>query len=552
MSADHKQIDSSSRTPVPPNGRGVWRRIGNAPSSLRFQLLAAVNVVMVIGLAIILAVDYHRELNDRLLAKQTALAHQAMLLAPAIQRLDPADTSAIQTYIDEVCAQMHQSSAPGHHILVRLGGTAGAHSEVDHSHANAVVLQARAHFDGTPDMVERLGEAAGAGAAQLTLAGKPYIFGTYRDHFGGSGGTLDIFISESVSNVLQEVRGHLLWRMGAMALLGVVAMGVIDLILIRLVTRPLGRLVRSVRRISDGHLGDAPEPFRTSEMRFVSEEIASMSAALAGNERHRRIEMDKGRRIQENLLPRGTQVRGATFDTLFEPASAVGGDYFDVLPLPDGSSLWCIADVTGHGVPAAMGAAMLKTLLVSVAPSIETDLPLPKVLAFLSARFLAVTLPEDFASMFLLRWRPKEGIIDYASAGHETAYLISRNGNRRQMPSTGPLLGVDESARWTTATIPISEGDRLFIFTDGAAETIDPDQKVFGRKQFGQLLHQVGNMPRRDALDTVAHTLIQHRGDRSPTDDMTLVAVDFAPDRQITPREPSEPQAVAVPEEDRC
>jgi hypothetical protein len=101
-------------------------------------------------------------------------------------------------------------------------------------------------------------------------------------------------------------------------------------------------------------------------------------------------------------------------------AAGVAGDYYDLLPLQDGGLLVCVADVTGHDVPAAMVASMLKALVLN---AVERSGDPRQILQMVNRVFWRVTLEEDFAGMFLARWDPAAHTLTCAGAGNEPTVL---------------------------------------------------------------------------------------------------------------------------------
>jgi sigma-B regulation protein RsbU (phosphoserine phosphatase) len=271
-------------------------------------------------------------------------------------------------------------------------------------------------------------------------------------------------------------------------------------------------------------LGVQAGPFQTAELAYLARAINSMSFSLAEADRERRTQMAKARRIQEHLLPGADGAPGLRSARLFLPAADVGGDYFDIFRLSDQSWLSCMADVTGHGVSAAMGAVVLKALLLEAA---ERHTAPGEILGRLNDRFAAVSLPEDFASMFVARWYPGAARLEYASAGHETAYFLSASGVLRELPSTGPLLGLQEGGRWEEVTVPVAGGDRLLLVTDGVTETRAPDGRLFGRQQLAGLFSGGRAMPLDEMVRQVDRALAAHRANLPAGDDVTLLAVEF-------------------------
>jgi serine phosphatase RsbU (regulator of sigma subunit) len=322
-------------------------------------------------------------------------------------------------------------------------------------------------------------------------------------------------------------------------LVTLVAAIIVNLVLLRLATRPLRQLVATVRQIARGDRVARAGPFNSEEFTYLADAINTMSSSLAKEEQHRRLEMTKARQIQDHLLPNGIDVPGLALSHIYQPAADIAGDYYDVVGLPDGTWVVCVADVTGHGVPAAMSATILKTLLLH-ATEHHTDPS--QILRFINDRFSHVSLTDDFASMLLARWKPKTGTLEYASGGHEPAWLLPSGGPPRELPSTGWLLGVHEEGTWETETLRVNPGDRLWLFTDGVTEAANPRGVYFGRERLAGEFSNYRGLPIGDAIQRFDEVLAAHREDQATTDDVTVVAVDFVPLR---------PQSLAADQRER-
>ena len=206
------------------------------------------------------------------------------------------------------------------------------------------------------------------------------------------------------------------------------------MILTRIVTRPIKDLVSTVSRIGTGELGVESRSFHSAELDYLAKTINTMSGSLAAADRERKAQMAKAREIQRDLLPSDAETAGLNIAYYFEPADDVGGDYYDVLPLDDGSCLICVADVTGHGIPAAMTAATIKALLMCSAKGRTSP---AEILGFINQSSIKINPSGDFVKMFLVRAFPAEGRIQYASAGHEPAWLRLPDGSLKRLESTG-------------------------------------------------------------------------------------------------------------------
>lgn len=473
--------------------------------SIRFRLLAAVNAAMALILLVLLVVDYYREIAERVAQTHIALEGEAKTLLPAVLRLRPQGTRAIQDYVDTVCGQMQDASSPGHHIGVRVGD---------------VELQATAHHRASPDIFAAMQTAAQSPTRQAEFGSEKLVVGSSRNT------DVEVYVSEYLTNIRRSARGQALLRLARIALLAVVATVVINLVFLRMAAKPLEKLVATVRDIANGNLGVQTGPFKAAELEYLANEINSMSSSLAKVEQHRRQEMAKARRIQDRLLPQPMEVPGLNISHLYQPATEVAGDYYDILPLSDRTWLLCIADVSGHGVPAALNAAMLKTLLLHAT---EYHAAPDRILHFVNERFCAVALEEVFASMLITRWIPETLTLQYASAGHEIAWLYSaKSGSLRELTATGLPLGVCTTSTCQTESIAIAPGDRLLLVTDGVTETFNGRSKPFGRDRLANLFLQSRTFPLTEGVRKIDEALTAHREDGVLTDDTTLIAVEFA------------------------
>ncbi len=470
--------------------------------SIRLKLLLAVNLVLISALAVLLLIDYQTGLSARMLDKQVALSEEADVLLPAVIALQHHGSNDVQAYIDRACSQMQDTTSPGHHIAVVLGQE---------------MLQARTHGRDSPEFIEAMRRGASSPDHQSEVDGQPILVGAR------TSGDIHVFVSEFTTNVRLAARSRLFARAGAIALIGLIAALIVNMVLLRLVTHPINRLVRTVRSIGKGQFAATTEHFGTAELDYLSNEIAAMSDLLAEADGHRRQQMAKARSIQQNLLPRPGDLESAGIYLTHHPAEDVGGDFFDLGYADEHKLIICIGDVVGHGVPAAMSAGMLKTLFSqSIAHSCDPAL----VLAEINRRFHAVTLEGDFATMMMAVIDRRKGEVTYASAGHGAAYLVKADREIIELSTTGMLLGIDPEAVCESAVVPIDSGDILVLLTDGLVETLSPGGKLLGCDPLREVLR--AHAPNGSVQD-IANALLQcasdHRKDSPQLDDITLAVL---------------------------
>lgn len=476
-------------------------------ATIRSRLLLAVNLPLAALVAVFLAYDYSRELGQRLEDKRIALEEEAKTVLPAVLLVRHHGAGSVQRYIDTVCGQMQDADSPGHHIMVELDGE---------------TFQAVAHHRASPEIMQAMREAARAPGHRVSFGEAELAVGAH----GRDGAT--VYISESLENLRESVMGDILRRLAGFALLAILAALVVNVVLVRVISKPLDRLVGTVQEIGAGQLGAEAEPFPTAELDYLAGEINAMSRSLAAADRDRKTQMAKAREIQRALLPQNVAAHGLNVAHIFEPADDVGGDYFDILPLKGGAWLFCVADVTGHGVPAAMTAAMLKALLLQAAESFTSP---DEMMQYINQRYMAVSPLGDFVTLTLVCVAPQHGNLQYASAGHEPAWLLPHTGEIRELSSTGMILGIDGEAEWDVVTIDVAGGDRLLILTDGVSETLSREGKMFGRARLADVLTANSGLTVDEAAGKINEALRAFRDDAAQTDDVTFVLVERARDQ---------------------
>lgn len=477
-------------------------RSARKPPTLARRLLVTVNGAMALLLAVFLVADYRRELGDHLVQKQIALGEEAKTLLPAILRLRAEGLESMQEYLDAVCARMQDTESPAHHIAVRSGTD---------------VMQSTAHGRSSPAIYDAMRAASGL-PHPVPLGDQSLVAGS------ASSKDVIVYVSEDVSAVRRNVLGKMLWRLLGILAMGAVAASLASLILLRTVAQPVKRFVSAVKAISRGEFDTVIDSANSHELASLGFAINGMSESLKRSAQQRQCEMAQAREIQEHLLPRSADVPGMKLAASYRPAAAVAGDYYDTIPLPDGSWLLCIADVSGHGVPAAMSAAMLKSLLTHAS---EHHAAPNEILEFVNRRFLEISPPGLFASMLLVRWQPRRGVLQYASAGHEPGLLRRADGKLTKLKATGFLLGIDPDAKWDLEEYSPRPGERFLAITDGVVEALNSDEELFGRQRVEAILASAADDGLEELVVRLNAALADHQAARPAEDDTTVLAVEF-------------------------
>ncbi len=476
--------------------------------TIRFQLLFVVNSVLAIFVIAFLVFDYQHDLAGRLEEKRITLNEEAATLLPAVIQIRQQGKESVQQYIDSVCGPMEDESSPGHHIVVQLEGAQFLNE----------TFQAHAHHRSSPEILRAMQEAVKLPQSRSTLGNTEIVVGTSTQN----GAT--VYVSETMRNLYDSVIGAVVRRLAGFALLAIIAAAVVNIALRQIVTRPLRQLVKTVKKIGEGELGVQLDSFQSSELDYLKHEINSLSTSLATADQYLSMQMAKAREIQENLLPKEIDIPGLNVAHFFEPADDVGGDYYDALQLSDGSWVFCVADVTGHGIPAAMSAAMLKSLLMQAAEQFTSP---ADMLEFINRWFTNISRDDDFVSMILIRINPQSETLTYASAGHEPACFLSPTGQTSDSSTTGFLLGIQEGSKWDDISVEFAKGCRMLIVTDGVCESYSSDDEMFGRKRLVNLFVESQQRSIKQVAGQINDSLTSFRNGNPQNDDVTVVLLEM-------------------------
>jgi len=485
-----------------PNGTSVRGSRGTA-AGIRLRVLVPVNIVLAAGIAAALLFDYQRALGDQIAAMHVSLEEEAKTLLPAVRTLRAQGIAAVQSHIDLVCGRMQETTSPGHHIVVQVGET---------------TLQARAHHRASQALADATRRAAAAPDHVGWFEGDAILVGSDSD----SG--MRVLIGERISEARRRVGRRGLVRGILAAVLGLIAAGVVNLLLLRTVVRPFRRLAAAVRRIGAGGFDTRVEHPGTAELDVLADEVNAMAASLQATERQRDLELDRARQIQSHLNEVVADIAGLRVARLHRPAHAVGGDYAELVRLPDGAVLLCVADVIGHGIPAALEAAILKTLL---AAAVEHETDPARILGLLNERFLAVTPSSDFATAVLVRFDPTACTLEVAIAGQEPGVLLRPGCDVAPLGMGGVVLGLLADAAWRSERVTVERGTRLLVVTDGVTEARSADGTLFGRERVEDVLVATRDMALTDVVLRLEEALGVHRGGADQTDDVTAVAIEL-------------------------
>ncbi len=239
-------------------------------------------------------------------------------------------------------------------------------------------------------------------------------------------------------------------------------------------------------------------------------------------------ELEMARKIQLSILPRDTpKIDGLEVVARFIPMTSVAGDFYDFIVVDEKHVGILIADVSGHGLPAALIASMLQVSLA--AQSAHASDP-TKVLSGLN-QALCGKFEHNFVTAAYVFIDMERNVMSYAGAGHPPLLIWRKaSGSASEVLENGLVLGVFPEETYTALELSLDVGDRIVLYTDGIPETKNPSDEEFGTGGFLRFMessYSIGAAQFIDALlDDLSRWSQRPRGE-SQQDDITVLAIDF-------------------------
>ena len=235
-------------------------------------------------------------------------------------------------------------------------------------------------------------------------------------------------------------------------------------------------------------------------------------------------ELDIVAGIQRSLLPRTLPaIKDTQIATHYQTSQQAGGDYYDFFPLPDHWWGILIADVSGHGTPAAV----LMAITHAIAHA-HPGHPMPpgQVLAFINERLTCLYTQDGgtFVTAFYAIFDPCNRRLTYSSAGHPSPRLIREGAIHEVDGESSCPLGINPAESFHVHTLPLQPGDCLLFYTDGIPDTFNSTGDAFGIERLDAACQRCIATPGL-LIERILHALADFSQGAPITDDRTLVAL---------------------------
>jgi sigma-B regulation protein RsbU (phosphoserine phosphatase) len=234
-------------------------------------------------------------------------------------------------------------------------------------------------------------------------------------------------------------------------------------------------------------------------------------------------ELEIARRIQLSILPAASpRLQHFSVATRYKPMTSVAGDFYEVLNSGTGAIGLLVADVSGHGVPAALIASMVKVAIQ--AQRHRQDDPAALLAGVNEA--LCGNAQNQFVTAGYVFLDPTRDQLCYAGAGHPPMFVL-RSGSVSRIEENGLVLALMPTVAYSSTTQSLLRGDRILLYTDGVIEAAAANGEEFGYDRLSHLLEESSGSTAEQAADLILGAV----GAWSPSqsDDLTIIVCDYKP-----------------------
>lgn len=233
-------------------------------------------------------------------------------------------------------------------------------------------------------------------------------------------------------------------------------------------------------------------------------------------------ELEQAREMQQRLLPRKLpRVNDYEIAAVTQPVRFVGGDYYDVVRISESETVFCIADVAGKGMPAAL---LMSSLQAALKPLMWQKLTPRELCNRLNRILCDITPVGKFISFFYGVLNSEDNRLTYCNAGHNPPIVVRRHGAASELNAAGAVLGQFPDWVFEQSEINLSSSDTLLMFTDGLVEAWNAEEEPFGEWNVIRTTQENASLTAPELQNCLIQAASQHCGGHFQ-DDASLVVV---------------------------
>ncbi|MFA6541889.1 MAG: PP2C family protein-serine/threonine phosphatase [Bacteroidota bacterium] len=228
--------------------------------------------------------------------------------------------------------------------------------------------------------------------------------------------------------------------------------------------------------------------------------------------------------IQQGLLPRALpDIHNYEIASLNISSKQVGGDYYDVLPTPDGNYIFVIADVSGKGTPASLLMANLQATVHALVP---INFSLSEATSRINDLIYRNTASDKFITFFWGALDPLKNIFTYVNAGHNQPIVLRSNGSIERLDQGGLILGIMKTiVPYTEGSVHLQSGDAIIMYTDGVSEAMNIKGIDYSEERLEQFVKYLNKKTAGSILEEIRSEIQSYTAGAPQSDDITLVII---------------------------
>ena len=262
-------------------------------------------------------------------------------------------------------------------------------------------------------------------------------------------------------------------------------------------------------------------------------ELQDALSNLKGRDDLIQKQLDMASIIQRSILPgRIEDWNELKFSVRYVAMEKIGGDYYDVVQLKDNKIGILIADVSGHGIPAALVTTMAKISFGNA--GVKYDSP-RRIFQEVNQNILDHVKTQDYMTCFMVSVDDEYNVV-YSNASHQKAILLRTEQNRLELLDTdGLFIGAieDASDTYSEKIVKLNYGDRIILYTDGIPEALNEKREEYSNVKLERIAMENRHLPLEEFSDSLIRDVQNYIGRAPVVDDITLLVIELARDEAV-------------------
>jgi len=232
-----------------------------------------------------------------------------------------------------------------------------------------------------------------------------------------------------------------------------------------------------------------------------------------------KLAADMQNMLVPSSLPHNEKIEAAAY---YKPHKNIGGDYYDFVNISEDEVAFCISDISGKGIPAAL---LMANFQANLRTLVTRKYPLPQFIDILNSKVLEITKGEKFITLFIATYNYRTRILSYVNAGHNPCILYSK-GEVQLLDLGCTILGMFETLPYVNfGEVTIDPDSMIVLYTDGLSEAANNEGKLFEVEGLVEYLQGHSTLELKDFNAQLLDTVIAYKQDTDFDDDITLLTL---------------------------